>query len=139
MHKVHVAFASLALTLILSDTACVAQTKASPSALGEEKSASFAVRLSSNSGPPVRGYGEIEAVVADAGGKPVSDAHVSFDLDMTNMHMGKNVVEAVSQGDGRYVGKARFSMPGPWRIIVRVARLGQAPEDVRFDFNVKFR
>ncbi len=107
--------------------------------LGEKKSASYVVTLSSAPAAPVRGLATLEAFVADAAGAAVTDAQLSFDLNMTTMNHGKNIVAAAPQGDGRYAGQVRFMMPGPWRVIVRVARPGQAPEDLRFEFNVKFR
>jgi hypothetical protein len=121
--------------------AAQAKTPGAPATgtLGEKKSASFIVTLSSAPAAPVRGLATLEAFIADASGAAVTDAQLSFDLNMTTMNHGKNVVAAASQGDGRYVGQVRFMMPGPWRVIVRVARPSQAPEDLRFEFNVKFR
>jgi hypothetical protein len=110
-----------------------------PGTLGNKKSASFVVRLSSSPTPPIRGIGTLEAVVTDANGQSINDAQVLFDLDMTTMSHGKNIVAAAPQGNGRYVGQVRFMMPGPWRAITVVERPGQPAEQVRFDFNVNFR
>ena len=110
-----------------------------PGTLGKLVSASFVVRLSSSPTPPIRGIGTLEAVVTDAKGQPINDARVLFDLDMTTMSHGKNIVAAAPQGNGRYVGQVRFMMPGPWRAITVVERPGQLAEQVRFDFNVNFR
>ena len=110
-----------------------------PGTLGNKKSANFVVRLSSNPTPPIRGIGTLEAVVTDTKGQPVNDVQVLFDLDMTTMSHGKNIVAAAPQGNGRYVGQVRFMMPGPWRAITVVERAGQPAEQVRFDFNVNFR
>ena len=141
MMKAYVTLAFLSLTLIFrgADGAAQATSPAAPvGALGELKSANYVVRLSSAPTQPVRGLDVLAAIVTDAAGKPIEDAQVSFDLNMTNMNHGKNVVAAAPQGKGRYVGQVRFMMPGPWRVIVRVARPGLAPEDLRFEFNVKF-
>ena len=110
-----------------------------PGTLGNKKSVNFVVRLSSRPTPPIRGIGTLEAVVTDTKGQPVNDVRVSFDLDMTTMSHGKNIVAAAPQGNGRYVGQVRFMMPGPWRAITVVERAGQPAEQVRFDFNVNFR
>ena len=110
-----------------------------PGTLGNQKSANFVVRLSSTPTPPVRGISTLEAVVTDTKGQPINDARVLFDLDMTTMSHGKNIVAAAPQGNGRYVGQVRFMMPGPWRAITVVERPGQSAEQVRFDFNVNFR
>ncbi len=110
-----------------------------PSTLGKLVSANFVVRLSSTPTPPVRGISILEAVVTDTKGQPINDAQVSFDLDMTTMSHGKNIVAAAPQGNGRYVGQVRFMMPGPWRVIAVVEQPGHPAEQVRFDFNVNFR
>jgi hypothetical protein len=110
-----------------------------PGTLGDKKSANFVVRLSSRPTPPIRGIGTLEAIVTDTKGQPINDARVLFDLDMTTMSHGKNIVAAAPQGNGRYVGQVRFMMPGPWRAITVVERPGQPAEQVRFDFNVNFR
>jgi hypothetical protein len=130
----------LFFALLLSGTACFAQAATSPepsqAVLGDGKSASFIVRLSSEPSPPVRGRAMMEALVTDLAGKPVNDAQVYFDLDMTNMHHGTNVVAAAPQGDGRYAGQVRFMMPGPWRVIVQIAVPGRAAEGMRIEFKV---
>jgi len=133
----------LAIAMLLASSSIFSQTNATstppPGSLGEKKSAHFIVTLSSDPTPPVRGLDALEAVVTDAAGAPVTDAQVSFDLNMTTMNHGKNLVTAVHQGKGAYGGQVRFMMPGPWRAIVRVLRPGQEPEDMRFEFTVKFR
>jgi hypothetical protein len=139
----------LAFTLVFSSAPCSSQAKPAPAlgapapqapgSFGEKKSASYIMRLSSSPTPPIRGLGTLEALVTDAQGRPVDDAQVSFDLDMTTMSHGKNIVVATPQGNGRYVGQVRFMMPGPWRVILVVARPGRAAEQARFDFGVNFR
>jgi len=99
----------------------------------------FVVRLSSRPTPPIRGISTLEAAVTDTKGQPVNDAQVLFDLDMTTMSHGKNIVAAAPQGNGRYFGQVRFMMPGPWRVIAVVEQPGHPAEQVRFDFNVNFR
>ena len=106
---------------------------------GARQAADLTITLYSAPNPPTRGTDVLEAVVTDAQGQPVTDAQVAFDLDMTNMSHGKNVVAATPQGDGRYAGRAFFMMPGPWRVITLVARPGQPTVQARFDFQVKLR
>ena len=107
-------------------------------ALGGKQSGELLVWIYGNPNQPIRGANTLEIFVADANGKPITDAKVSFDLDMTNMSHGKNVVTASSLGEGRYNGSVHFLMPGPWRVIVVVDRNGQT-EKVRFEFNVNWR
>lgn len=107
-------------------------------ALGGKQSGELFVWVYSSPNPPIRGSNTFEAVIADAAGQAVSDAKISFDVDMTNMSHGKNVVTAAAKGEGRYTGNISFMMPGPWRLIVAVERGGKTSQ-VRFDFNVNSR
>ncbi len=106
---------------------------------GSRKIGNWTVALFSSPNPPIRGSNILEALVTDALGKPVTDATVSFDVDMTTMSHGKNVVTAKSSGNGRYAGALFFMMPGPWRVIVAVASPGQSAASDRFNFTVNFR
>lgn len=106
---------------------------------GTRQAADLTITLYSAPNPPIRGTDVLEAVITDAQGQPVTDAQVAFDLDMTNMSHGKNIVAAASQGNGRYAGRAFFMMPGPWRVITFVARPGQPAVQARFDFQVRLR
>jgi len=108
--------------------------------LGSAKQATdLTIALFSAPNPPIRGNDVLEAVITDAQGQPVTDAQVAFDLDMTNMSHGKNVVVATPQGEGRYAGRVFFMMPGPWRVITFVQRPGQPLVQARFDFQVNLR
>ena len=99
----------------------------------------FKLSLYSSPNPPVRGSNKLEIILTDAAGKPVTDAKVAFDLDMTTMSHGKNVVSAQPAGEGRYSGQAFFMMAGPWRSIVVIERPDQPPVQARFDFRVNLR
>lgn len=105
--------------------------------LGGKKSGDLYVWIYSDPNPPKRGDNSFEAFIADADGQPISEAKISFDVDMTNMSHGKTVIVMTSTGNGHYSGKIHFLMPGPWRIIVGIERQGQTNSSVRFDFNVK--
>ncbi len=107
-------------------------------ALGGKQSGDLFVWIYSSPNPPVRGSNTFEAFVTDASGQPITDAKLSFDIDMTNMSHGRNVVQAAPAGSGRYNGKLSFMMPGPWRVNVGIERAGTATT-VRFDFNVSSR
>ncbi len=107
-------------------------------ALGGKRSDDLFVWIYSNHNPPIRGDNTFEVFVADANGQPITDAKISFDINMTNMNHGKNVVEATSIGEGNYKGIVSFLMPGPWRVLVAIERSGQT-NTVRFDFNVNFK
>jgi hypothetical protein len=96
----------------------------------------YAVWLTSAT-TPAKGTAQLEAVVVDQNNQPVTDATVSFDIDMTNMSHGKNVIKTAPAGNGHYAGEVHFMMGGPWRVIVVVERPNQSPVNARFNFNVK--
>ena len=116
-----------------------AQTLQGQPSLGSKQLNGLTVTLLSSPARPIRGVGTLEAVLMNAQAQPVTDARVSFDIDMTNMSHGKYVVAATQTAQGRYAGQVRFMMPGPWRAIVAIERPGQQPLLVRFDFPVNFR
>ena len=112
---------------------------ASPSAASGKQAGAYTVSLAGAPNPAVRGKNTVDATITDANGQPVTDAKVSFDIDMTNMSHGKNVVVATPAGEGHYWGKVTYMMAGPWRVIVTVERPGQAAASVRFDISVNQR
>jgi ABC-type glycerol-3-phosphate transport system substrate-binding protein len=106
-------------------------------ALGGKQSGDMLVWIFSDPNSPIRGDNTFEAFVTDSNGKPITNATVTFDINMTNMNHGKNVITASSLGNGRYSGVVHFLMAGPWRVIVGVQRAGQT-KTVRFDFMVNW-
>jgi hypothetical protein len=106
-------------------------------ALGGKPSGDLFVWLFSDPNPPVRGDNTFEVLVTDANGQPITNAVITFDINMTNMNHGKNVVSASPLDEGRYTGVVHFFMAGPWRIIVGIDRAGQT-NAVRFDFTVQW-
>ena len=114
-----------------------AEVKLTGTALGDGlRVGDYAIWLASAEAPK-RGTAQLEAVVLDKDNRPVTDAAVSFDIDMTNMSHGKNVIKTEAAGDGHYAGEVHFMMGGPWRVIVVIERPNQAPVSARFNFNVK--
>jgi hypothetical protein len=146
--KLFVVFSLLILTscaTVQENTATPAQQNSNPGQvsgqsvpLGVKKSGDISVHLFSDPASPVRGNNTLKVHLEGSNGHPITDAKISFDLDMTNMSHGKNVVPATSLGAGDYQGKVNFMMPGPWRVIVGIEQSGQM-STVRFDFNVKTR
>jgi hypothetical protein len=106
---------------------------------GGKQIGEFTVTLFSSPNPPIRGTNALQALVVDANSRPVKDATVSFDVDMTTMSHGKNVVTAKLGDNGRYAATLSFVMPGPWRVIVAVQRQGAPPVSDRFNFSVNMR
>lgn len=96
----------------------------------------FTATLSA-AGAPRPGDNTLDLYLTDANGRPVKDAAVMFDLDMTNMRMGTYVVEAAGDGQGHYQANVRFSMGGPWRLIATITQANSLQTPVRFDFPVR--
>lgn len=53
-------------------------------------------------------------------GKPVDNAKVSYNFNMTTMNMGEQQGNAESQGNGRYSATTRITMRGPWQLNTKV-------------------
>lgn len=136
LRQIGVAAAS-ASTLTL-DAAQQAQAPAG-STLGSQRGGDVAGWLSSEPAQPVRGAADLDAYLVGADGQPITDAAVTFDIDMTNMSHGAYLVTAEPAGEGHYTGNVHFSMPGPWRVIAIVERPGSETAKLRFEFAVKMQ
>ncbi len=74
--------------------------------------------------------------VKDKSGKPVDNASVSFDINMTAMNMGTQQGTATSQGNGKYSAVGNMSMRGPWRVSTTVKMPEGSTESKDFTVNV---
>jgi len=83
--------------------------------------------------PPREGENTFKIFVADAEGKPVTDAKVAFKIEMPTMGMGGGEVQAQADGKGVYTGKAFTSMAGTWHMSVTVARGQGEPGGMGFE------
>lgn len=106
--------------------------------LGTKQSGQLIVSLFTSPNSPVLGSNTFEVVITDLKKQPISGALVSFDTNMTNMNMGKNVVSASTMGAGRYCGTVYINMLGQWRMFVNINYAGQT-KTVQFNFNVNKR
>ena len=104
-------------------------------ASGVKQAGDLRVWILTTPNPPVSGINTLEAFVVDSKGQPVSDATLTFDLNMTNMNMGKNTASPKLSGEGRYGSLVFFSMRGPWRVIITIVYAGQT-NATQFDFTV---
>src|SRR3989304_10576834 len=57
--------------------------------------------------------------VKDKNGKPVNNANVFFDLNMTAMNMGTQQGNATAQGNGQYAATGKMTMQGPWKVTTK--------------------
>lgn len=73
-------------------------------------------------------------VLLSEGGKPVPGAKVTATVTMASMDMGTAHPDLRDQGDGTYAGVAKFSMAGPWRVVIEATSPSGATGKKAFDF-----
>ena len=78
------------------------------------------VSLTTNPNPLRTGPATFIIDVKDKDGKPVDNATVYFDLNMTAMNMGIQQGNATTQGNGRYAATGTMSMRGPWKVATKI-------------------
>lgn len=83
-------------------------------------SGSQVITLTTSPNPLRPGPATFIIEVKDENGKPVDNAIVSFDLNMTTMNMGIQKGNAKPQGSGKYVATGQISMLGPWRLATKI-------------------
>ena len=90
------------------------------SSSGSAAGASSGISLSTDPSPLRPGKATFIIDVKDKSGKPVDNAIVSFDINMTTMNMGTQQGSATPLGKGRYSAVGNMSMRGPWRVRTSV-------------------
>ena len=98
--------------------------------------ANGAISLSTDPNPLRPGKATFMIDVKDKSGKPVDNATVSFDLNMTAMNMGTQQGNATSQGNGIYSAVGNMSMRGPWLVKTIVKMPDGSTESKDFTVNV---
>jgi Cu(I)/Ag(I) efflux system membrane fusion protein len=104
-------------------------TKAGPM---EKKVGDVTLTLSTQPEKTKAGENTLRLKVTDKGGKPVTDAQVSFQYTMTMPGMALSKAEAKHSKDGIYETKASFGMAGEWEVTVIVRRPGQKEIQEKF-------
>jgi YtkA-like len=115
--------------LLFSLAACQREQQSSkPSAESSKPSQTaqappMVITLATVPDPPVSAQETTFLVtVADQSGKPVAGVDVKASLKMATMDMGKNEVAFTGQKAGTYEAKGKFTMAGPWNVIVNVTQ-----------------
>lgn len=86
----------------------------------------LAVRIDRN--PPARGYNNLDVVITDATGKPVTDAGVQIEYLMPSFPGRPPMMKystAAKQSDHTYAAQIDLSMDGVWNILIKVTREGK--------------
>jgi hypothetical protein len=78
-------------------------------------------------------------VLRDASGQPLDGATVNVQPVMTTMQMNVPPARVAAAGGGKYVVHPAFSMAGPWRMDVTIARPGQPTQHVSFAVGVRWK
>ncbi len=82
------------------------------------------------------GDNTVRVRVEDAAGAPLTGAGVSFSYSMDMPGMTIEETRARELGGGLYEGAARFSMAGPWSLVVQIERPGKPPVREKFTLRV---
>lgn len=94
------------------------------------------ISLLTNPNPPRLGQTTLIITVKDKNNRPVDNAKVFFDLNMTTMNMGTQQGNATSQGNGQYGATGSLSMGGPWAVRTKVTMPGGEIINKDFTINV---
>lgn len=85
---------------------------------------------------PSMGENVLRVRVHDATGAPVTGATVSFNYTMDMAGMTIEESQTKDLGDGMYEGKAKFTMGGPWGLVVQIDRPGKPSLREKFTVRV---
>ncbi len=80
--------------------------------------------------------GAVRVRLRDAAGAPVDGAQVAFEYSMDMPGMKIESASAKALGDGVYEGAAKFTMAGPWSVVVRIDRPGKPSLREKFTVRV---
>jgi Cu(I)/Ag(I) efflux system membrane fusion protein len=78
------------------------------------------------------GESAVRVRLRDSAGAPVKQAKVSFNYTMDMPGMTIATAEAKQIEDGTYEGMAKFTMGGPWSVVVQIERPGKPELRERF-------
>lgn len=127
----------LALLAIMVVAVAILWWKSSTlSSSGSTAGTNGGISLSTDPSPLRPGKATFMIDVKDKSGKPVDNATVSFDINMTTMNMGTQRGTATPQGSGRYSAVGNMSMRGPWKVITKVTMPDGSVVNKDFTVNV---
>ena len=126
----------LLLVVMIGAMAILGLKIRSASVLGTNTS-NGSISLSTNPNPLRPGPATFLIDIKDKSGKPVDNAVVTYDINMTTMNMGTQKGNATSLGNGRYSANGNMSMLGPWRIRTTIKMPDGSVENKDFTVNVQ--
>ena len=95
------------------------------------------ISLTTDPDPLKMGQATFIIDVKDKNGKPVENANVFFDLNMTAMNMGTQQGNATAQGNGQYAATGNMTMRGPWKVATKVTLPDGSAINKDFTVNVQ--
>jgi hypothetical protein len=120
----------LMVVLALIPAGCQKQNSepvARPSTLNPAAASPWKLGLIIVPDPPLSGRPvAFHLSVTDWAGKPITGAHVTAALVMPLMDMGKNEIAFAEKGAGDYEGQGKFTMTGPWNVLVTASAQGKS-------------
>jgi YtkA-like protein len=96
-------------------------------------SASIAIEHEISPEPARVGPAVITIKLADGAGKPVNEAHIGVEADMTHPGMSPVFAEAKETDPGRYQAHLEFPMAGDWVVLLHVTLPGGAKLERQID------
>ncbi len=122
-----VLFLAFLISLTLALSACKSQPSKPQTSAPQGPPWSGKMELTTVPSPPVSGKDtNFQLKLSDAAGNPVPAADVKAALVMPSMDMGKNEVTLADKGDGKYEGTGKFTMSGPWNVVVTAKAQGKS-------------
>ncbi len=126
---------ALLLTVLLLLAACRQQPATKPET--PAATANWKMSLTTDPDPPLNEKPTVFRLkLIDEAGKPVSGAQVKASLQMLTMDMGKNEVTFGDKGDGNYEATGKFTMSGPWNVLVTATQGGKTAQE-KFSMGVR--
>jgi len=117
----------LPIAALLGIVVLVACQKSAPPAAAPGSLWLGKMTLTTTPAPPVSDQDvSFQLHLTDANGAPVKGAKVTADLVMITMDMGKNEVRFAEKGNGDYQGTGKFTMAGPWNVVITASAQGQS-------------
>jgi hypothetical protein len=80
---------------------------------------SFAVTLAADPAPPVVGDGAVSVTLRDAAGRPVDNAQLAIEANMSHAGMTPVMADSAAGKDGVYRVPLAWTMAGDWYVDVK--------------------
>lgn len=79
----------------------------------------FAMSMVAQPSPPVVGDGQLIVTIADPTGKPVTDARLEVEGNMSHAGMKPSFGTVTAAADGQYTVAIRWTMAGDWYVDIK--------------------